>query len=287
MWGVREDPLFKLCRERSHGAHLVWVQNCFGPGKVQTGVMTGCWKRKQTSLSSKGERSIQPKQNHCWTPSPSSKRDREPCLGVKPNKNFCKQARGGRWVWKLQFPEAVPSTLLRPDVIIGSLGGKKIILVELIVPWEEGCEEAAESKKTKYQQLVQDSREKGWTTWLFTVEVGCRRFPAQYVWNLLTKVGVRGLERKTAARRIGEAAERASCWLWHKREDTSWKPGGDGQGIGHHCRLTNWRVLWSGSTNSVKVGHPLMTSTSGPRLHPFEMDVRKHHWCNETWTSVA
>ena len=32
------------------------------------------------------------------------------------------------------------------------------IVVELTVLWEEGCEEAAERKKTKYQQLVQGKR---------------------------------------------------------------------------------------------------------------------------------
>ena len=52
--------------------------------------------------------------------------------------------------------------------------GKKIILVELMVPWEEGCEEATERKKAKYQQLVQICQEKGWTTWLMTVEVMSR-----------------------------------------------------------------------------------------------------------------
>ncbi len=74
---------------------------------------------------------------------------------------------------KLHFPEAVLSTTLRPDIIMWSPEGKKIILVELTVPWEEGCEEAAERKKAKYQQLVQDCQDKGWTTWLMTVEVGC------------------------------------------------------------------------------------------------------------------
>ncbi len=64
--------------------------------------------------------------------------------------------------------------------------------MELTVPWEEGCEEAAERKKGKYQQLVQDCRDKGWTSRLMTVEVGCRGFPAQSVWNLLMKVGLRG-----------------------------------------------------------------------------------------------
>ncbi len=108
-------------------------------------------------------------------------------------------------------------------------GGKKIILVELMVPWEEGCEEAAERKKGKYQQLVQDCRDKGWTTWLMMVEVRCRGFPAQSAWSLLTKVGLRGHLRKAAVCRLGEASKRASCWLWHKRECTSWKPGGEGQ----------------------------------------------------------
>lgn len=42
-------------------------------------------------------------------------------------------------------------------------------------------------------------------------------FPAQSVWNLMTKVGL----SKAAVRRLGEAADSASCWLWHKREDTN------------------------------------------------------------------
>eukprot|EP00064_Thunnus_orientalis_P005785 superscaffoldBa00000582_g5799 len=102
---------------------------------------------------------------------------------------------------KLQFPEAVLSTTLKLYVITWSPRGKKIIMVELTVRWEEVCEEAAERKKTKYQQLVQDCQEKGLTTWLFAVEVRCRGFPAQSVRNLLTKVGVRGHKRKTAAQR--------------------------------------------------------------------------------------
>ncbi|GAA6111674.1 uncharacterized protein LOC122132692, partial [Tachysurus ichikawai] len=110
-----------------------------------------------------------------------------------------------------------------------ALEGRKIILVELTVPWEEGYEKAAERKRAKYQQLVEGCRDKGWTCWLMTVEVGCHGFPAQSVWNLLTKVGLRGRLRKAAVRKLGEAAERACCWLWHKREDTSWKLGGDRQ----------------------------------------------------------
>lgn len=72
--------------------------------------------------------------------------------------------------------------------------------------------------------------EKGWQVWLFPVEVDCRGFLAQSVWRMLTAIGWTRKGRKTAVRRMGEAAERASCWIWNRREELSWKPGGeDGQ----------------------------------------------------------
>ena len=43
---------------------------------------------------------------------------------------------------------------------------------------------------------------------LFPVEVGCRGFPAQSAWKLLTRLGMSGRTRKTTlTRRLGEAAE--------------------------------------------------------------------------------
>lgn len=65
------------------------------------------------------------------------------------------------------FPKGVLFTTLRLDVVIWSTEGRKIIMVELTTPWEEGCKEAAEWKTSKYQQLVNDCRDKGWQTWLY------------------------------------------------------------------------------------------------------------------------
>lgn len=75
---------------------------------------------------------------------------------------------------------------------IGSQEGRKAILVKLLVLWEEGFEEAAERKEGKYPQLIQNCWDKGWTMWMFAVQVGCHEFPAQSVWNQMTKVRVRG-----------------------------------------------------------------------------------------------
>ena len=129
---------------------------------------------------------------------------------------------------RLQFPEVVQTTL-RPDIVLWSTKDQKIILVELTVPWEEGCEVAHERKALKYQPLIQDCRDKGWQAWLFPVEVGCRGFPAKSAWRLMSALGVDERSKKQAARRMGEEAERASCWIWSKREEESWRPGAGGQ----------------------------------------------------------
>lgn len=84
-------------------------------------------------------------------------------------------------------------------MVIWSEQARKIILIELTVPWEEGCEEA--------HDLVQECKNKGWQAWLFPVEVGCRGFPAQSVWKMLTVLGIAGKEGRTSARRLGKLAE--------------------------------------------------------------------------------
>jgi len=124
---------------------------------------------------------------------------------------------------KLVFPEVV-LTNLRPDMVLWSEAGKKIILIELTVPWEEGCEEAHERKLSKYQELLESCRAKKWSAWLFPVEVGARGFPAQSAWRLLQRLGMSGRAKRAAVRRMGEAAERASSWIWFKRDEPNWGP---------------------------------------------------------------
>lgn len=82
---------------------------------------------------------------------------------------------------RLQFPEVVHTTL-RLDVVLWSNEDQKILLVELTVPWEEGCKEAHERKDLKYQPLILECKDKGCQAWSFPVEIGFQRgrgFPAK------------------------------------------------------------------------------------------------------------
>ena len=128
---------------------------------------------------------------------------------------------------QLQFPEVVHTTL-RPDIVLSSKKTKKIVIIELTVPWEERCSQANERKKAKYEELVQQCREAGWQAWNYPIEVGCRGFPAPSLWKMFQDMGVVGKQRKMAVKLIAKAAERSSSWLWLRRNASSWKPSTNG-----------------------------------------------------------
>ena len=113
---------------------------------------------------------------------------------------------------KLAFPDIV-QTRLHPDIVIWSRTLKMMILVELTVPWEERTDEAHERKRSKYQELAEMCREKGFKTWIFPVEVGCRGFPAQSVWRALGALGIKGRARKCTVQALSKAAERPLRYL--------------------------------------------------------------------------
>ncbi|KAI8501656.1 hypothetical protein Bbelb_209270 [Branchiostoma belcheri] len=227
-WNLREDPACKLCGERGTMAHI--LSGC----KVALAQGRYRWRHDKVlaviaellEQQRRKKRQDRPRSDLAMT----FVREGEvkPAAGRRDN-SILQRAKS----WELRvdlgrrmhFPQVV-QTNLRPDAVLSSEDGKKIVMIELTVPWEEGCEEANERKRAKYQDLLQQCRDKGWQAWLFPVEVGCRGFPAQSVWKMLSAVGITGRDKKVAVRKMGEAAERASCWLWCRRETTSWKPGG-------------------------------------------------------------
>ncbi|XP_069125380.1 uncharacterized protein [Argopecten irradians] len=129
---------------------------------------------------------------------------------------------------RLLFPDII-QTNLRPDILLWSTQGKKMVMVELTVPWEERCEEAFERKKGKYVELAGDIRALGWSVWVFPVEIRCRGFPAHSTWRMFAALGVKGRDRRPAVDRMSRTAEKSSSWLWWRRQDMSWRLSTDWQ----------------------------------------------------------
>ena len=125
---------------------------------------------------------------------------------------------------KLVFPEEVAVTSLRPDMILLSRSTKTILVVELTVPWEDRLAISHQLKKAKYQDLIDEALLKGWYAALFSIEVGCRGFPATSVRYFLQKIGLEPRLLKKATAELATVAETTSRWIWLMRA-RSWNPG--------------------------------------------------------------
>ena len=127
---------------------------------------------------------------------------------------------------QLQIPHEIVITNMRPDIVLFSRKQKTVCILELTVPWETRIDEAHERKRLKYVDLQTQCIENGWKTICFPIEVGCRGFVATSLVTAFGKLGVRGKNRKIVIRKVGEAAERASNWLWIKRQEPAWEHQG-------------------------------------------------------------
>lgn len=114
-------------------------------------------------------------------------------------------------------PEAVRQTGQRPDAVIHSAKGKKFVLLELTVPMEEKMEELHHIKTAKYEPLAKELQASGNKVTILAVEVGARSFAGSSAYNACRRLGMTAKQTSKPLKTMAEAAERASCWLWTRR----------------------------------------------------------------------
>ena len=123
---------------------------------------------------------------------------------------------------QVKIPIEVMKTNLRPDIVMSSSATKSLGIVELTVPSEERIEVSGELKRSKYQEIAEEGKAKGWKVKIWAVEVGCKGFPAASMSSLLKDLGYSGTQRKNWLKKIGMAAETASSTLWKCSQYKTW-----------------------------------------------------------------
>ncbi|KAI8485265.1 hypothetical protein Bbelb_370120 [Branchiostoma belcheri] len=157
----------------------------------------------------------------------------------------------GKWEMRadldrqLHFPSTICETSLRPDLVLWSEDQKAALIIELTIPWEENVQAAFERKKLKYDDLVQQCKQKGWQTRLYPVEVGVRGFVGASFMRLCRDFNIRGKAQTQLTRQVSEEAERSSFVLWLRRKDKAWKDvlGRTGRNVEEGRRLTDETAL--------------------------------------------
>ena len=115
----------------------------------------------------------------------------------------------------------IPTTK-KPDLVIWNEEEKEVHLVELTVPHEDNISLAHERKDSRYWALVGECEEVGWKATHFPFEVGCRGFIATSITKRMRVAGLCPKKRNILTKAVQETVEKASHWIWVKREDTSW-----------------------------------------------------------------
>lgn len=117
------------------------------------------------------------------------------------------------------FP--IPTTK-KPDLVIWCEEEKEVHIVELTVPYEDNISSAHERKEKRYEALVEDCVEAGWKAVHFPVEVGCRGFIATSVRKWMREAGLGPKKASAMTKTLQDTVEKASHWVWLKREDNNW-----------------------------------------------------------------
>ena len=169
LWGLKEDSNCKLCGKPANLEHV--LSSC------RTALAEGryTWRHnmvlKEIAAGLKEARKTKKKKQLTFikfVPAgcTESRSDRG-CQGIL--------ATASDWILmadlqtQLVLSAEITVTRLRPDIVMWSRSTRNLIIIEL---WKERMEEANERKREKYQDLVDECKEKGWKTW-------CRPIPSK------------------------------------------------------------------------------------------------------------
>ena len=112
------------------------------------------------------------------------------------------------------FPIPTPK---KPDIVVWCTERKIVYLVELTVPHEDNIDAAHLRKNDRYEKLIQECEEAGWSATNFSVEAGCRGFIGQRLESWFQKIGLNYRERGSAMKEIQKTVENVSHWIWHTK----------------------------------------------------------------------
>ena len=92
---------------------------------------------------------------------------------------------------QLKFLDHVITTSLRPNIVLTSVSARQVLMIELTVPWEDRIER----KRSKYQELVEQCRGRGWKARWEPIEVGVEALLAAHCATFTHCSASRGLRR--------------------------------------------------------------------------------------------
>lgn len=117
------------------------------------------------------------------------------------------------------FPPEIYPTDERPDLVLWSPSLKRVVLLELTCPAEEGIDNARIRKKKRYNDLLEDINKtnNAWTAMLFTLEVGARGYIAKSVRYCFRRLGLPNRQINSLLKHLAKIVTRCSYAIYLSR----------------------------------------------------------------------
>ena len=123
------------------------------------------------------------------------------------------------------IPPHILTTSQRPDLVIINEESKELTMVELTIPFETNLEAAHNRKVEKYNCLVHDIQEKGYTVSFYAVEVGVRglvnRDNKQRIKQILKQSNSQ-IRPTEVFQTVSKCAILSSFTIFYARKEQSW-----------------------------------------------------------------
>ncbi|CAG9566092.1 unnamed protein product [Danaus chrysippus] len=117
-----------------------------------------------------------------------------------------------------KIPEDICASASRPYIFLFSRILKRVVLIELTVPWETNIPKDHTIKVNKYYELTNELTRNRFVVDLYAVEVGARGITAKSLYNLLKDLGLSRTHNNAFLERISKAALVGSFQIWLGRE---------------------------------------------------------------------
>ncbi|CAG9560956.1 unnamed protein product [Danaus chrysippus] len=117
-----------------------------------------------------------------------------------------------------KIPEDICASASRPDIFLFSRILKRVVMIELTVPWETNIPKDHTIKVNKYYELTNELTRNRFVVDLYAVEVGARGITAKSLYNLLKDLGLSRTHINAFLERTSKAALVGSFQIWLGRE---------------------------------------------------------------------
>ncbi|CAG9568391.1 unnamed protein product [Danaus chrysippus] len=117
-----------------------------------------------------------------------------------------------------KIPEDICASASRPDIFLFSRILKRVVMIELTVPWETNIPKDHTIKVNKYYELTNELTRNRFVVYLYAVEVGARGITAKSLYNLLKDLGLSRTHINAFLERTSKAALVGSFQIWLGRE---------------------------------------------------------------------